>query len=47
MMSAAEVFEFSAVELDSIVSYNGSWKAKMKDDVSDDEVDYFLCRDRG
>ena len=47
MMSTVEVFEFSTVDLGSIISYNGSWKAKTTDDVSDNEVDYFLGCDLG
>ena len=46
-MLTTEVFEFSTIELSPIIIYNGSRKAKITDDVSDNEVDYFLHHDRG
>ena len=40
----AEVSEFSAIELSSVVSYNNLWNPKSTDDVSNDEIDHsFGC----
>ena len=44
MLSPAEVPEFTAIELSSIVSYNDLWNPKSTYDVPNDEVDHsFGC----
>jgi len=43
----SEAFELSAIESGSVIRNDSSGKPKMIDDILDDEVDHFLCRDGG